>query len=41
VTTYDAGAAQVRAPSGITLGPDGHVWFTSQGNNRVGYIASP
>jgi streptogramin lyase len=38
MTTCDTDNAEVRAPFGITLGPDANVWFTSLANNRLGLI---
>jgi len=29
------------APSGITAGPDGAMWFTNANNNSIGRIAVP
>ena len=28
----------LRAPYGITAGPDGNLWFTNSGNNSIGRI---
>jgi len=38
VTEFSAGLSPGAEPEGITTGPDGNVWFTDGGNNRIGRI---
>jgi virginiamycin B lyase len=38
IQTYDDPNGLVQAPTGIIGAPDGDIWFTSIGNNRVGRV---
>ena len=38
VTEFSAGITAGAAPYGITAGPDGNLWFTEEGGNRIGRI---
>ena len=41
VTEYSAGITAGAQPIGITAGPDGNLWFTEQGGDRIGRITVP
>src|SRR5450432_3397082 len=38
VTEFSAGITPVAQPYGIARGPDGNLWFTEFGGNRIGRI---
>jgi virginiamycin B lyase len=38
VTNYSGGISAGANPLGITAGPDGNLWFTEYGGNRIGRI---
>ena len=38
VTEFSAGLTTDSEPTGITLGPDGNIWFTEQQANKIGRI---
>jgi streptogramin lyase len=38
VTQFSAGITGGAQPDGITLGPDGNLWFTERGVNQIGRI---
>jgi len=38
VTEFSAGITPASSPGAITAGPDGNLWFTEPGTNRIGRI---
>ncbi len=38
ITVFADGEAEVDSPTNLILGPDGKIWFTSPGSNRIGRI---
>ena len=38
MTEFSAGISAEGGPAGITAGPDGNLWFTEAGRNRIGRI---
>ena len=41
ITEFSDGITAVAGHSGITIGPDGNLWFTEQQGNRIGRITPP
>jgi streptogramin lyase len=41
VTEFSAGISPGAVPYVITAGPDGNLWFTENGGNRIGRITPP